>query len=463
MNRTDDPKKQPIPFGVNGPREDIGPTTPTGDNSASYNSGFPPITMLLKAAGGLPPKGQDMNQILYELSSLARWTSAGALNVFDSTFSASISGYPKGAVLSNSTFTGYWLNTTDANTANPENTDGSLTGWVPAFAYGTTAITGLAAANVTLTALQAANERITLAGVLTANINLIFPAWRKSWTIINNCTGSFSVNCKTPSGTGIAVAAGATSRIIGDGTNIISNESPLITSALQKANNLSEIAAAGSVAQAAAQANIGLTPSKFSGRLLNTQTFTSTGTYTPTAGTAYIEVEAVGGGGASGAVSATSASQNAIAATGSPGAYAKVLYTSVPSTASVVIGSGGIGAFSSGQTGGSTTFGSILTCPGGPGSIIGAAHTPPGGSTGQGGASAPTVSVGGQIMVSAFGQQNNPAVTVSLGVGTNYVSVERTLLGNYGAAAPGQFSGQSQVNKIGFNGNNGYLIVREYS
>ncbi|HGF8925526.1 TPA: hypothetical protein ACNAAR_001216 [Yersinia enterocolitica] len=236
-----------------------------------------------------------------------------------------------------------------------------------------------------------------------------------------------------------------------------------ISGFLKSANNLSEIAAAGSVAQAAAQANIGLTPSKFSGRLLNTQTFTSTGTYTPTAGTAYIEVEAVGGGGASGAVSATSASQNAIAATGSPGAYAKVLYTSVPSTASVVIGSGGIGAFSSGQTGGSTTFGSILTCPGGPGSIIGAAHTPPGGSTGQGGASAPTVSVGGQIMVSAFGQQNNPAVTVSLGVGTNYVSVERTLLGNYGAAAPGQFSGQSQVNKIGFNGNNGYLIVREYS
>ncbi|CQJ35846.1 glycine-rich domain-containing protein [Yersinia enterocolitica] len=241
------------------------------------------------------------------------------------------------------------------------------------------------------------------------------------------------------------------------------NLAELLGDALQKKNNLSEIAAAGSAAQAVAQANIGLTPSKFSGRLLNTQTFTSTGTYTPTAGTAYIEVEAVGGGGASGAVSATSASQNAIAATGSPGAYAKVLYTSVPSTASVVIGSGGIGALSSGQTGGSTTFGSILTCPGGPGSIIGAAHTPPGGSTGQGGASAPTVSVGGQIMVSAFGQQNNPAVTVSLGVGTNYVSVERTLLGNYGAAAPGQFSGQSQGNKSGFNGNNGYLIVREYS
>ncbi|EOI7432038.1 hypothetical protein OZ691_000341 [Yersinia enterocolitica] len=241
MNRTDDPKKQPIPFGVNGPREDIGPTTPTGDNSASYNSGFPPITMLLKAAGGLPPKGQDMNQILYELSSLARWTSAGALNVFDSTFSSSISGYPKGAVLSNSTFTGCWLNTVEANAANPENTDGTLTGWVPAFAYGTTALAGLAAANVTLTALQAANERITLAGVLTANINLIFPAWRKSWTIVNNCTGPFTVTCKTPSGTGIGVATGVTARVIGDGTNITANESSLTVGALQKTANLSDL------------------------------------------------------------------------------------------------------------------------------------------------------------------------------------------------------------------------------
>ncbi|EOI6456157.1 hypothetical protein ACMU59_002875 [Yersinia enterocolitica] len=273
MNRTDDPKKQPIPFGVNGPREDIGPTTPTGDNSASYNSGFPPITMLLKAAGGLPPKGQDMNQILYELSSLARWTSAGALNVFDSTFSASISGYPKGAVLSNSTFTGCWLNTSDANTVNPENTDGSLTGWVPAFTYGTTAVTGLAAANVTLTALQAANERITLAGVLTANINLIFPAWSKSWTIVNNCTGAFSVTCKTPSGTGIAAATGSTVRIIGNGTNIISNESPLITGALQKSANLSDLANT-----ATALSNLGIGAAGLLGVATNAQMAAGTST-----------------------------------------------------------------------------------------------------------------------------------------------------------------------------------------
>lgn len=242
MKRTDEPKKQPVPFATNGPRENLLISTPAGDNHASYDVGFPAVTMILKAAGGLPPKGQDMNQILYELSSLARWASSGALNSFDPSFGSAIAGYPQGAALSNSTFTGCWLNTIDGNTNNPENTDGTLTGWIPAFSYGETTLTGLASANVTLTALQAANERIILTGALTANINLIFPAWRKNWVIVNNCTGAFSVTCKTPGGTGITVASGNVGRIIGDGTNIISNESSLIAGALQKSANLSDLA-----------------------------------------------------------------------------------------------------------------------------------------------------------------------------------------------------------------------------
>ena len=224
MKRTDEPKKQPVPFATNGPRENLLTSTPAGDNHASYDVGFPAVTMILKAAGGLPPKGQDMNQILYELSSLARWASSGALNSFDPSFGSAISGYPQGAALSNSTFTGCWLNTIDGNTNNPENTDGTLTGWIPAFSYGETTLTGLVSANVTLTALQAANERIILTGALTANINLIFPAWRKSWVIVNNCTGAFSVTCKTLSGTGVPVSAGSTARVVGDGANISSSD-----------------------------------------------------------------------------------------------------------------------------------------------------------------------------------------------------------------------------------------------
>lgn len=132
MKRSDSPSKQPKPFGINGQREDILPTTPSGDNTASYESGFPPITMILKSAGGRPPKGQDMNQILYELSALCRWASAGALNTFDSTFSTGIGGYPKGSLLFSDDGLNAYINTTDDNTANP-NSGGS--GWKDLFTF----------------------------------------------------------------------------------------------------------------------------------------------------------------------------------------------------------------------------------------------------------------------------------------------------------------------------------------
>lgn len=127
MNRTDAPKKQPVPFGVNGSREDLLPTTPAGDNQASYDAGFPPVTMILKAAGGLPPKGQDMNQILYELSSIGRWLMAGALNAFDNSFAATIGGYPKASVIAGDDGSTIYISTIENNTNNPNT---SSAGWL---------------------------------------------------------------------------------------------------------------------------------------------------------------------------------------------------------------------------------------------------------------------------------------------------------------------------------------------
>lgn len=132
MNRSDSPKKQPKPFGVNGQRGAILPTTPAGDNSASYEQGFPPITMILKSAGGLPPKGQDMNQILYELSALGRWSSTGALNTFDSEFASEISGYPSGAMLISDDGERIFINTTEGNLSDPNNNG---VGWKDALSY----------------------------------------------------------------------------------------------------------------------------------------------------------------------------------------------------------------------------------------------------------------------------------------------------------------------------------------
>lgn len=127
MNRSDAPAKQAKPFGINGQREPLLATTPAGDNTASYEQGFPPITMILKSAGGLPPKGQDMNQILYELSALSRWASSGALNSYDPSFSTAISGYPKGAMLLGNDGTTIYINLADANTNDPNT---STTNWL---------------------------------------------------------------------------------------------------------------------------------------------------------------------------------------------------------------------------------------------------------------------------------------------------------------------------------------------
>ncbi|WP_446669705.1 glycine-rich domain-containing protein [Leminorella grimontii] len=87
--------------------------------------------------------------------------------------------------------------------------------------------------------------------------------------------------------------------------------------------------------------------------------------YTPTAGTKRIIVEAIGGGGASGGVGATTTARVSMSGCGTNGAYAKVLIDT-PSAAPVIIGAGGAGVVNAaGNNGGTTSFGSYFSCPGG--------------------------------------------------------------------------------------------------
>ncbi|MGG1954392.1 gp53-like domain-containing protein [Enterobacter cloacae] len=223
MNFTDIPARILKAFGLNGLKNTI-PTdssTSTDNNGvATFDKGFPPITMQPLSAGGIPPSGKDMNGILYALSLKEQWADAGMSYPFNSDFATAISGYPKGAVLLNSQQSGKWLNLTDGNSTSPESLTGASTGWVPLDNYGVTNIAGLAATNVTLSSLQAAKERIVLTGTLTSNIAIIFPAWMASWTVVNNCTGAFTVTCRTASGSGITAATGTTEKLYCDGLNI---------------------------------------------------------------------------------------------------------------------------------------------------------------------------------------------------------------------------------------------------
>ena len=217
------PTRIAVPFADAGTKNTIPVASQIGitGGAASFTTGFPPLTMTPVSAGGIPPFGADFNGILNAITNAIRWNVAGSGYPFDSTFATAVTGYPKGALLPASDFSGYWLNTQEANTTTPENSTAATTGWVPGVHYGATALTGLSSSSVTLTTLQAAKPRITLAGTLTANINLVFPAWVRSWTVVNNCTGAFSVTSKTPSGSGVAIASGATANITGDGTNIV--------------------------------------------------------------------------------------------------------------------------------------------------------------------------------------------------------------------------------------------------
>lgn len=124
------PAKFNIPFGNNAGGSFIR-TIPQAsqigiqDGAASLADGFPPLTM---NPVGTPPFGQDMNGILFESTSWARWYSAGGPVPFDATFSAAVGGYPKGSqVASATTFGVWWLSTVDGNTTDP---DAAGAGWV---------------------------------------------------------------------------------------------------------------------------------------------------------------------------------------------------------------------------------------------------------------------------------------------------------------------------------------------
>lgn len=117
------PTKMGVVFGVNGQRQDLLADTVSGEPNASYNAGFPPITMIAKSAGGQAPLGKDFNQIFYELSADAQWSQASGVYPYDATFSTAIGGYPKGAVVLGSDNQTLYQNTVDDNTASPGSDD----------------------------------------------------------------------------------------------------------------------------------------------------------------------------------------------------------------------------------------------------------------------------------------------------------------------------------------------------
>lgn len=101
--------------------------------AASFNDGFPPLTMT-PIPGGIVMSGLDMNGALNQISAIDWWMSAGGSFQYNSGFSSAIGGYPKGARLLNAAGTGYWMSVVDNNVTDPD-TGGA--GWIPDRAYAT--------------------------------------------------------------------------------------------------------------------------------------------------------------------------------------------------------------------------------------------------------------------------------------------------------------------------------------
>lgn len=222
------------------------------------------------------------------------------------------------------------------------------------------------------------------------------------------------------------------------------------------------------------------------GTLNGVRVFTSSTTYTPTAGTNSIIVRAVGGGGGGGGVAAQAASQSAAGGSGQAGAYAEVYLTSGFSGVSITIGSAGTGAAAganAGGNGGTTSFGSIISCPGGSGGNAGGSSGNGGGFSGgvTSATGAPTISSGTAIVSKAgdtpavgiaglnsgSGAMSPPGASSPLGKGGGSVASVASAAGlaasGFGAAGSGAAAGNGGAAAAGGSGTAGEVIIMEFN
>lgn len=215
------------------------------------------------------------------------------------------------------------------------------------------------------------------------------------------------------------------------------------------------------------------------GRIMGVRVFTTSGTYTPTAGTRMIVAELVGGGGGGGGTPATSANQGASAGGGGGGGYVKKLITSGFSGQSFVIGAFGLGATAGsvgGAAGGATTFMGMSAGGGGGGGVGGiftASASLSGGGGGGGTATGGDINAQGEPGSGGFFYSNtlvqsgsgggNPRYPFNFGPGriTNNDGIAAS---GYGCGGGGGNNGGAQAStRLGGNGSQGVLIITEYA
>ena len=226
------------PFGIDAvPTTNITQPIPVSTGSAvraSYNLGFPPDTMIPISSGGSWPYGQDMNGILYDITSNIAAFTGGQMWPFNSTWATDNGGYAFGAIIPMASGLGFWVNLEANNSNDPDTyTPPTSSGWLPLASVGTASVP-VTSGTVTLTAGQAACPIINVTGALSGNVTLIFPSWAiRPWTVINNTTGGFSVICQ---------AGGSHTVIVAQGGSTVAAQV-----FVDQANNLQQLGGGGTV------------------------------------------------------------------------------------------------------------------------------------------------------------------------------------------------------------------------
>lgn len=214
------------------------------------------------------------------------------------------------------------------------------------------------------------------------------------------------------------------------------------------------------------------------GRLLGVQVVTSSALITKSAGAKKWRIRALGAGAGSSAAPATDAGQVSISNGGGAGAYAEGIYdVSALSSATVTIGSGGVGGTAIspyGGDGGKTSVGTLISAPGGKAGLPAGPAIPPFQPVANTNSNSPT----GWNIIGTSGSGSEAAVAVStsyaagsrgansqLGVGGSVpaINMPANTGGGYGSGASGCSNGVSQSLKPGASGRDGVVIIEEYA
>lgn len=208
---------------------------------------------------------------------------------------------------------------------------------------------------------------------------------------------------------------------------------------------------------------------------LNIQTFTSSGTYTPTTGMQYCHIECLAGGGAGGGAGATAVGETSIGGGGGTGSYGVGVFSAAQIGASqtITVGAGGTGsAANPGNPGGASSVGSLLTTGGG----IGGAEATGSGTLYVNGSQGGFAGSGGSINIPGWrglvGISNADLLIPGEGGNTPYgigghvahgISADGLAGLGFGSGGGGGGNSASQVTeRSGGDGAGGIVIITEY-